>query len=42
MSGPNKYRCEEDVVRLLENTKLSVDGLRLVHAMYHYLDNHPG
>jgi hypothetical protein len=42
MSGPSQYRCEADVVRLLESKKLSVDGLRLLHAMYHYLDNHPG
>lgn len=42
MSGPSQYRCEADVVRLLESRNLSLDALRLVHAMYHFLDNHPG
>lgn len=42
MSGPSQYRCEADVVALLERRKLSLHALRLVHAMYHYLDNHPG
>lgn len=42
MSSPRHYRCEEKVVKLLEERKLSLNGLRLVHATYHYLDNHPG
>ncbi|SEK94722.1 hypothetical protein SAMN05444413_104243 [Roseivivax marinus] len=42
MSSPSHYRCEKDVVHLLENKKLSLSALRLVHATNHYLDNHPG
>jgi len=42
MSNPNQYRCEEKVVTLLEKKKLSLNALRLAHATYHYLDNHPG
>lgn len=42
MSSPRHYRCEEKVVKILEERKLSLNGLRLVHATYHYLDNHPG
>lgn len=42
MSRPSQYRCERDVVKLLEKTNLSVNALRLVHATYHHLDNHPG
>lgn len=42
MSSPRHYRCEEKVVRLLEEKKLSLNALRLVHATYHHLDNHPG
>ncbi len=41
MSSPSHYRCEENVVQLLEEKKLSLNALRLVHATYHYLDNHP-
>ncbi len=42
MSSPRHYRCEENVVNLLEKKKLSLNALRLVHATYHHLDNHPG
>lgn len=42
MSTLSHYRCEENVVKLLEKKKLPLSGLRLVHATYHYLDNHPG
>ena len=42
MSSPRHYRCEEKVVQLLEKKKLSLNALRLVHATYHHLDNHPG
>lgn len=42
MSSPQHYRCEEKVVTLLEKKKLKLNALRLVHATYHYLDNHPG
>ncbi len=41
MSSPQHYRCEENVVKLLEIKKLKLNALRLVHATYHYLDNHP-
>jgi hypothetical protein len=41
MSLPSQYRCEAQVVKILEDTKLSVNALRLVHAAYHHLDNHP-
>ena len=41
MSLPSQYRCEAQVVTILEKTKLSVNALRLVHAAYHHLDNHP-
>jgi len=40
MSLPSQYRCEAQVVKMLEDTKLSVNALRLVHAAYHHLDNH--
>ena len=40
MSTPNTYRCESDVVKLLEKSNLSLNALRLVHATYHHLDNH--
>lgn len=42
MSSPRHYRCEENVVTLLETKKLKLNALRLVHATNHYLDNHPG
>lgn len=42
MSSPSQYRCEEKVVTLLENAKLSLNALRFVHATYHHLDNNPG
>jgi len=42
MSSPTRYRCEEKVVTLLEKKKLTLNALRLAHATYHYLDNHPG
>jgi len=42
MSSTTQYRCEENVVTLLESAKLSLNGLRFVHATYHHLDNHPG
>ena len=42
MSRPSEYRCEEKVVTLLEQAKLSLNALRFVHATYHHLDNNPG
>ena len=42
MFSPQHYRCEENVVTLLEKKKLSLNALRIVHATYHYLDNHTG
>lgn len=41
MSKPSEYRCQEDVLRLLEKHNLSLPALRLVHACHYYVDQHP-
>ena len=41
MSKPTEYRCHAKIVALLEQTKLSLAALRLVHACYHCVDQTP-
>ncbi|MGX9855367.1 hypothetical protein ACR03S_08020 [Limimaricola variabilis] len=42
MSKPSEYQCNEKIVIFLEEAKLSLAALRLIHACCHYLDQKRG
>lgn len=42
MSKKSEYKCHEKIVALLEQANLSLPALRLTHACYHFIDQHPG
>ena len=42
MSKTSEYMCHEKIVALLERSNLSLAALRLTHACYHFIDQHPG